>query len=138
LSKRAFSKIYLHFVWHTKGNLPLITPEVQKVVYSTIRQRCDKGSVILFSFGGTEDHVHFGVKIPPSLQIAAWVGELKGASSYNVNQLQNSEAFTWQEGYGVVSFREKELDFMMKYIENQIEHHASGKIISSLENISEE
>ncbi|HEX7344891.1 MAG TPA: IS200/IS605 family transposase [bacterium] len=138
MSHRAFSKIYLHIIWHTKGNLPLITPDVQKVIYSTIRQRCDKSGVILFGFGGTEDHIHFAVKIPPSLQITAWIGELKGASSYNVNQACGRESFTWQEGYGVVSFREKELDFILKYIENQVEHHASGKIISSLENISEE
>jgi REP element-mobilizing transposase RayT len=138
LSKRAFAKIYLHFVWHTKGNLPLITPEVQKVIYSTLRLRCDKNGVILFGLGGTEDHIHFAAKIPPNLQIAAWIGELKGASSYNVNQASGCESFAWQEGYGVVSFREKELDFILKYIENQVEHHASGKIISSLENIWEE
>jgi putative transposase len=94
--------------------------------------------VILFGLGGIEDHIHFAEKIPPSLQIAAWAGELKGASSYNVNQSLNSEAFAWQEGYGVVSFREKELKMILEYIENQPAHHASGRIYPSLESTSEE
>ena len=33
------------------------------------------------------------------------------------------ERFEWQEGYGVFSYRQQDVDHIYKYIQNQEEHH---------------
>jgi hypothetical protein len=41
-------------------------------------------------------------------------------------------------GYGVVSFGTKDLPWIVKYVRNQKEHHATGKIYERLERIDRE
>jgi putative transposase len=125
-------------VWHTKDNLPIITPRIQEIIYSSVLQRCIQEDVLLFAMGGIEDHIHFVVKIPPIVLISKWIGQLKGGSSFDVNQTITESKFAWQEGYGVVSFREKELGMVVEYTQNQLEHHRTGKIYQNLERIFED
>jgi hypothetical protein len=42
----------------------------------------------------------------------------------------------WQNGYGVVSFGTKDLEWVTAYARNQRQHHAEGKIHERLERIS--
>jgi hypothetical protein len=39
----------------------------------------------------------------------------------------------WQEGYGVLTLREDELEKVSRYIDNQETHHQSGKLSYLLE-----
>jgi hypothetical protein len=50
-----------------------------------------------------------------------------------VNRRTGRKALEWQRGYGVVSFGRAHLDWVLKYIANQREHHRAGKIESRLE-----
>jgi hypothetical protein len=62
---------------------------------------------LLHAIGGTEDHIHLAVTVPPTLLASDWIGELKGASAHYVNHaLANRKVIEWQSGYGVVSFGE--------------------------------
>ncbi|MHB9025278.1 MAG: hypothetical protein ACYC7E_14095 [Armatimonadota bacterium] len=40
MASHAFHEIYLHFNWHTKGDLPLITPEIEQAVYTILEHKC--------------------------------------------------------------------------------------------------
>jgi hypothetical protein len=64
---------------------------------------------------------------------------LKGGSSHTVNQMFPAlvERFAWQVGYGVVSFGTRDLKWVVRYVRNQREHHACGKIEDRLERITE-
>jgi len=42
----------------------------------------------------------------------------------------------WQEGYGVVSFGTKDLDWVRQYVRNQREHHARGTTHDRLERLT--
>jgi hypothetical protein len=42
----------------------------------------------------------------------------------------------WQRGFGVVSFGKKQLPWVLRYIANQKQHHAVGKIEARLERTS--
>ena len=49
---------------------------------------------------------------------------VKAKSSKYINDHKlTSERFEWQEGYGVFSYRQNDLDIIYKYIQNQEEHH---------------
>ena len=140
MARRYYSEINLHLVWHTKGSQPLLVGDVAKVAYSHLRERIvGTRGVILHGLGGIETHVHAAVSILPTLCISDFVGDIKGFSSHCVNQLRLSDGcFAWQAGYGVVSFGTRDLPWIMRYIETQAEHHATGGTQARLERIDSE
>lgn len=139
MSRRAYSEINLHITWHTKGNLPLIKPEIELKLYRFLEQRMtETPEVFVHAVGGIENHVHIAVSVPPNIQPAEWIGQLKGASSYFINHGSNHKLLEWQNGYGIVSFGTKDLKWVVNYVLNQKEHHKKGKTYVRLETIDKE
>ena len=139
MSRDCYAEINLHIVWHTKMSSPLLTPEIEKIVYADIRKRIFKTSGVFFhEVGGTENHVHVAVSIPPTLVISTFIGELKGGSSHEINRTlpSASERFCWQVSYGVVSFGTRDLKWVVRYIQKQKEHHGANKVYDRLERIT--
>ena len=127
-------QLYYHFVWSTKNREPLITETYEKFLYRYIRSRANRLGCISHAVGGTEDHIHLVMSVPPTLAVADVVQKLKGGSSYTLNQrVSTTEKFNWQREYGVFSLGRKQLDIAIKYVENQKEHHASGSVVRVLE-----
>jgi putative transposase len=141
MSKNCYSEINLHLVWHTKDSLPLLTPTVEPIAHRYLRKRIlDTPEVFLHEIGGTENHVHVAVTIPPTLTVSEWIGRLKGGSAHDVNEQsgRNHKVLEWQAGYGVVSFGTRDLDWVVAYIRNQREHHGRGATHDRLERITHE
>jgi putative transposase len=138
MSHNYYAEINLHIVWHTKQSQPLLTPEVEAMVYGSVRARALSTPGLYFhAVGGTETHVHLAVSIPPTLLISEFVGRLKGGSSHEVNQVLGAGRLQWQGGYGVVSFGTRDLEWVTEYIRNQKQHHANGRVFDRLERIAE-
>jgi putative transposase len=139
MSRRAYSEINLHITWHTKGNLPLIKPEIESKLYQFLKQKMiETPEVFVHAMGGIENHVHIAVSVPPTVQPAEWIGQLKGASSHFINQTVNHKLLEWQNGYGIVSFGTKDLKWVVNYILNQKEHHKTGRVFRRLESVEKE
>src|SRR5437763_15059765 len=98
MSSPSYSEINLHFVWHVKSSLPIITSEIEPRLYKHIRSyQLQSPGQIFHEIGGIETHVHIAVTIPPTLLISDWIGKLKGASSHHVNhKLANRKLLDWQ------------------------------------------
>jgi len=74
--------------------------------------------------GGTENHVHALVMIPPAMAPAKGIQLLKGNSSKWVNEtIQPRGGFAWQEGYGVFTIGFSQIGKTREYIMRQREHH---------------
>lgn len=80
--------------------------------------------------------MHLAITIPPTVLISELVGQLKGASSHETIQHFGKKVLEWQTGYGVASFGTKDLEWVIRYIRNQPEHHAAGNIHDRLERIT--
>jgi putative transposase len=140
VSRNYYSEINLHITWHCKESSPMLTIQFEPVTHRIIRERLiHTPSVFVHEIGGTETHVHIAVTVPPKLTISEFIGQLKGASSHDVNEqfAPRGKVLQWQAGYGVVSFGTRDLDWVKQYIRNQREHHASGKVVDRLERITE-
>jgi putative transposase len=138
MSQNDYSEINLHITWHTKNSLPLLTPTVEPLTHRYIKQRLAQDNSLFFhDIGGTETHIHLVVSVQPTVSISDLVGQLKGASSHEVNQQigTRDKTLQWQAGYGVVSFGTGDLDWVLNYVRNQREHHASGKTFERLERV---
>ncbi|MBC7228169.1 MAG: IS200/IS605 family transposase [Thermoflexales bacterium] len=131
-------RLFYHFVWGTKGREPLIVPDFEKRLYKAVAAKAIQLGGIVHAVGGTADHIHLAVSVPPSLAPARFIGEVKGNSSHFVNHVIRPDyQFLWQNEYGVVSFSERQLARIVRYIQNQPLHHAEGTLIPMLENTSE-
>ncbi len=136
MPRNVYSEIYVHVVWRTKASQPLIKVEMEEALSNFIKHKCAEApGVFCHCVGGTDDHIHLCLSLPPSILISDFIGDLKGASSHHVNQKVGSKVLYWQTGYGVVSFGKNNLDYVNKYVEQQKEHHRSGKIHGRLERI---
>lgn len=70
------------------------------------------------------DHVHLLVRLHPSVSLANYVQQIKGASALFINAEDwIAEKFAWQKGYAAFSVSETRLGRVQKYIERQKEHH---------------
>jgi len=122
-------------VWSTKYRLPLIDPEWESDLYGYIWGKATALECIPHAINGMADHIHVVISIPPKLSIATLIGQLKGASSHRINEILISpESFAWQAEYGVLSFSEKALPTIVKYVKNQKKHHAENNLMDAMEN----
>jgi REP element-mobilizing transposase RayT len=131
-------KLYYHFIWGTKNRLPLIDPKFESELYRVIAAKVKNMGGFVHAIGGTEEHVHLAVSVPPKVAPAKFIGDVKGNSSHFVNHVIKPDfEFYWQDEYGVLSFGEKNLSAIVKYIHNQKQHHAEGTLIPAMERIDE-
>ncbi|WP_322743741.1 IS200/IS605 family transposase [Vasconcelosia minhoensis] len=136
----SFWQLYYHLVWATKKRDALITKAHEERLYQYLRSKASKLECITYAIGGTEDHIHLILSIPPKLSISQVVRQLKGSSSHELNQnISSSEnRFGWQTEYGAFSLGKKQLHRAVEYVERQKEHHAAGSVISVLEQTNAE
>jgi putative transposase len=114
-----------HIVWATKGRQPLITPEMERVLYPVLVDKCSEHGGWPLAASGMPDHVHLVVAIPPSVLISRFVGTIKGATSYVLKSEFHTD-FAWQEGYGIFTVSKKSVSDAVAYVRNQKQHHADG------------
>ncbi len=126
-------QLLYHLVWSTKNREPLLTSDVEAVVYGHIRSKAIGLGAILFALNGASDHVHMVVAIPPAIAVARFVGQVKGVSAAQTNKSHPSCVVRWQEEYGAFSFDGKRLPNFVAYVEHQKENHAQDRIIPVLE-----
>jgi len=128
--------LYYHFIWGTKNREQIIIPEFESELHSIIAAKAIDMEGIVHAVGGIEDHVHLAVTVPPKISLSRFIGEVKGNSSHAINHVVKPYYdFYWQNEYGVLSFGEKNLPGVVKYIHNQKEHHAKGTLIRAMEQV---
>ena len=133
----SYWRLFYHLVWATKNREPLIEDNVQLFVERSFHLTSNDLGLIVHAKGFMPEHVHLSVSIPPTIAITEVVRRLKGASSHDVNRSTEAGAFGWQDGYGALTFGEKNLPQVNTYVLNQKEHHARGTLIAALERDNE-
>jgi putative transposase len=115
--------------------LELIDPAWEKDLYGYLWGKATFLECIPHAIGGMADHTHVAISIPPKLSVATLVGQLKGASSYHINQNYANGSFLWQAEYGILSFSERSLPIVVNYINHQKKHHTDNTLDREIENI---
>jgi len=74
--------------------------------------------------GGIEDHLHALVTAPATLSPSLVAQFLKGDSSKWLHEeFPSLRRFGWQDGYGAFTISKSNLPEVVRYIQNQREHH---------------
>jgi putative transposase len=115
-----YTKILVHCIFSTKNRRPRIS-EPDKL-WSYLRGIARNRGVDTLAIGGTANHVHMLLALPPCLTVAQLMRDLKANSSRHLNEEQSG--FAWQDGYAAISVSPSQVDKVRSYIETQETHHA--------------
>src|SRR5690349_20344511 len=111
--------VLVHCVFSTKERVNLIPDASELCRYLTGVARAK--SITLLAAGGTENHVHVLIALPPTMMLSKAMQELKANSSRWFHE--RGIRFAWQEGYGAFSVSQSQKQIVADYIANQAEHH---------------
>ncbi len=116
-----YSQNVLHVVFSTKDRHKAISPEFQPRLWAYVAGVCQKVEILVHAVGGTEDHIHLLIQVPPSLPVAKGILTIKSNSSRWANE--QGHRFAWQQGYGAFSVSSSNVPAVVQYIRNQQAHH---------------
>ena len=119
-----YTQILYHLVFSTKNRANTLDsnrlPELYKFIWGLLyNKKCH-----LHRIGGTSDHIHILLDIPPTITPAALIKDIKLASSENIKMNNLFPSFeAWQSGYGAFTCSTREKSILTEYIKKQEEHH---------------
>lgn len=119
-----YSQIYIQIVFAVAGRLNLIEKEWRDELYKYITGIVKNNDQKLITIGGVENHIHILIGLKPNIALSDLVRDIKANSSRFINEKKFVKGkFSWQEGFGAFSYSHSQLDDVIKYIQNQEEHH---------------
>lgn len=121
---KTYSSIWLHSIWTTKDRLPMLDKSFRYKLFKHIKEYGSKESIYIDIINGVGDHVHCLFRIKPIQSASDVMRKIKSESSYWVNKnMELKYKFGWQQGYGIFSVSEKDIENVRAYIYNQEKHH---------------
>ena len=116
-----YARNHIHVVFSTKGRRGTLKRPMQDRLWAYMRGIARNYNIDVEGIGGTEDHVHLLIVLPPKLSLADAVRVLKANSSKWMNE--TGHWFAWQEGYAAFSVSSSNVNVAAEYVRNQAEHH---------------
>lgn len=122
---QSLSKVYIHIIFSTKNRYPYLSDkQIRKKLHSYLGGTLKELDCPILTTGGVADHVHVLCMLSKNLSIAKIIGDIKRSSSKWIKTKSGLlSKFAWQNGYGVFSVGQSELERVKTYILNQEEHH---------------
>jgi putative transposase len=119
-----YHQIYLQIIFAVKYREAIIKKDWQSQLFGVIGNLVNETSCKTIIVNGVEDHVHCFIGLKPVVSVSDLVRTVKSKSSKYINDnALTPRRFEWQEGYGVFSYSQSQVDSVYKYIQNQEEHH---------------
>ena len=119
-----YTQITIHVIFAVKGRDNFIRPafkdEVYKYISGIIRNKGQK----LLCINGVPDHIHLLTGLEPSMALSDLIRDVKANSSRFINEKRWMPLkFEWQRGFGAFSYSRSQRPVVIRYIENQEQHH---------------
>ncbi|MFV0590759.1 MAG: IS200/IS605 family transposase [Draconibacterium sp.] len=124
-----FSQIYIQVVFAVQNRKALIQPEWEEELNKYITGIVQNKGQKMLAINGTPNHIHFFIGMKPNCCLSDLVREIKKSSGAFIKEKQFSKfQFRWQEGFGAFSYGQSQLSDVIRYIENQKEHHRKKNV----------
>jgi putative transposase len=121
---QSLARIWVHLIFSTKDRHPFLSDKLLRTdthaYLATVLRSHECETLIV---GGMEDHVHALFALSRNYSISEIVKEIKRTSSRWVKEQSAHKRFGWQGGYGAFSVSQSQLKQVIRYIEQQEEHH---------------
>lgn len=120
-----YTQILYQIVFGTYDYTSFLTTENEKMLFPYIAVILKNKSCHSYIVGGAGNHVHIITHIHPTEAPAYLVKDIKIASHKMI--LQNGKSFShftkWQVGYSLFTYHISAKMNLIRYVENQKEHH---------------
>ena len=119
---QSLANILIHAIWSTKDRRPIIRDDVRAGLHgymAGILKNLESPALIINSVA---DHVHILCQLSKNIAACKLVEEVK-KNSTKWMKAKGALDFAWQNGYGVFSVSQSNVDEVRKYIDGQAEHH---------------
>jgi len=119
-----YTQIHIQTVFAVRYRQCLIDEKWKAELYKYITGIIQNNGHKLLQINGMPDHIHCLFGLRPAQSLSELMKQVKQDSSKWINQNHLSKSkFSWQEGYGAFSYSKSQLPRVIKYIQNQQEHH---------------
>jgi len=118
-----YSQIFLHIVFAVQGRKNLIHKSMREELHKYITGIVTKRKQKLLSVFAMPDHIHMLLGMEPNMTSSDLIRDVKAGSSKFITDNNWVGKFNWQMGFGAFSYSKSQVDSVVKYINNQEEHH---------------
>jgi len=119
-----YTQLDIQLVFAIKGRESLIHRSWKEELYKYITGIVQNNKHKMLKINGMPDHVHIFIGYHPTQLIPKLVEEIKTSSNAFIKQRGFTKyKFSWQQGYGAFSYSRSHRDAVIRYIENQEQHH---------------
>jgi len=119
-----YHQIYLQTVFAVKYREAVIKKEWQAQLFAVIGNLINETNCKTLIVNGVEDHVHCFLGLKPVVSVSELMKTVKAKSSKYINDHSlTPQRFEWQEGYGVFSYSQSQVNRVYRYVLNQEVHH---------------
>ena len=120
----SYHQIYLQTVFAVKYRNAVIDKSWRDQLYAVIGGLINETTCKTIIVNGVEDHVHCLIGLKPVVSVSEMMKTVKAKAAKYINHHSlTASRFEWQDGYGVFSYSQSQLDRVYKYIQNQEAHH---------------
>jgi REP element-mobilizing transposase RayT len=125
-----YTKIYIHCIFSVKNKLSLIRPQWKEDLFRYISGIVENNNHKMIAINGMSDHLHLFIGMKPTQSLSDLMQDIKGSSSRWIHEKRYVKGhFEWQAGFGAFSYSVSQIEDVVKYIQNQEQHHKTSSFI---------
>lgn len=119
-----YTRLTYQIVFQTLHWEPTLLKQNREELFRYISGLLMKKKCYVYQVGGTENHIHIVLDIPPIHSISTLVKDIKLACiSLNKSKILFPHFRGWNDGFGAFSYSPEARHNLINYVLNQEEHH---------------
>lgn len=125
-----YTQIYIQTVFTVQNKTSLIGSKWKDELFKYITGIVQNNGHKLIAINGMPDHLHLFIGMKPNQSLSDLMQDVKGDSSKWIHQKGFVKGrFEWQAGFGAFSYSISQINTVVKYIDNQENHHKTKTFI---------
>jgi REP element-mobilizing transposase RayT len=121
---QSLARLYVHLVFSTKHRARMLPDAIRPELHAYMGGILNDQDCHPVCINTEPDHAHLLFELGRMVLLGTVVGQVKkGSTIWLRSRIHSIETFRWQAGYAAFSVGWRELDRVIRYIENQREHH---------------
>lgn len=134
-----YTQILYQVVFRTKSNKRTLTKQGRQTLHNYLAGILKNKNCFCYQIGGVEDHVHIIFSLHPTIALSKLIQDLKVASNQMIKETQLFKDFeAWADGYSAFTYSSDARNHLIKYVQNQEQHHAIKSLETELRELYEE
>jgi len=131
-----YTQIHLQFVFAVKYRAALIRKEWKDELHKYITGIFQENGHKILQINSMPDHIHILTGMRPTQSVSSLIQNVKTESSKWIKEKKFCQGvFAWQEGYGAFSYSKSDVDYVIRYIQNQEAHHKKETFLQEYERL---